>query len=155
MNTKAKPVVIARLTAVRSVGVRTIIEIHADATFSSFYNYFTQDGKRTSTKKQVRSANRNEGLRPYDRAYRLQPGLEAIAEQFKTMPHFTNISVRILKRREYRRLINAAPDALGLTQVQSQLDARWLTRRAGALPIYIPSNFMTIEKRMNILTGRG
>src|SRR6185436_626734 len=105
-GTKAKRVVVARLTVIREVGVRTIVELYEDATFSSFYQFFTQDGARRSTKKYIRSANRNEGLSPWYRAYRMKPGLAAVAEHFKTMPNITSVKVRIIKRRAYKKLLN-------------------------------------------------
>ncbi len=105
--------VIARLTAVRALGVRTIIEVHADATFQKFYHVFTQEGRRWRTKKEVRTASRNEWITPAYAAYRITPGLERIAERFATMPQFTSIKIRIIKKRAYKRLINLSADQLG------------------------------------------
>jgi hypothetical protein len=116
-----KPIVVARLTATRAVGCKTIIEVCEDATFNSFYRFFTQQGNRRSTKKLVRTANRNEGLRPYFQAYRMTPGLEKLAEFWRNHPGVTAVTVRIIKRRAYKRLITARPDELGLTKTSVQL----------------------------------
>jgi len=154
MNKTGKQVV-ARMTIIREVGVRTIVEVYSDATFSNFYSFFTQDGARRSTKKLIRCANRNEGLRPWYRAYRMQPGLAAIAEHFKTMPNITNVKIRIIRKRIYRKLLDAAPDA-SLVRVHSQADPRLVPgRRIAAYPVQLPQGYTTIAKRMSILTGRG
>lgn len=110
--------VIARMTVTRSLGNLTIIEVREDATFSSFYQVYTQTGKRRSTKRLVRTANRNEGLQPYFQAYRMQPGLEKIAEYWQKRPNVTSVKVRIIKKRLYRKLISARPDELGLVKTK-------------------------------------
>lgn len=112
----AKPIVVARLTVVREVGNRTIIEVNEDATFSSFYHISTQVGQRRSTKRLVRVANRNEGIQPYYRAHLVQPGLKGLAEHWQKMPGVVSVKIRIIKGKAYRRLINATPDKLGLTR---------------------------------------
>jgi len=120
MNTTIKPVVVARLTITRANGKRTIIEIHQGATFHKFYNFFTQDGARRSTKRQLRTASRNEYL-PVINAHLHQPGLDVIEKQLKGVLAQTNPVVktilRIIKKRAYKKLLNASPDALGLTRV--------------------------------------
>jgi hypothetical protein len=156
MNKTGKQVV-ARMTVIREVGVRTIIEIHEDATYSSFYQFFTQIGARRSTKKFIRCANRNEGLRPWYRAWRMEPGLAAIAEHFKTMPNVTSVKIRIIRRRSYRKLLAAAPDALGMARarVASRIDPRLSPTRVLSYPVHIPQGYTTIKKRMDIILGRG
>ena len=116
--------VVARLTVRRALGCRTIIEVHEDATFSSFYRVFTQEGNRRSTKRAIRTGSRNEGLPPYQ-AHRTTPGLERLADRWRQHPGVTAVTVRIIKRRAYKRLITAGPDELGLTKMSP-------------LPIYHP-----------------
>jgi len=115
-QSEQKPVVVARMTVIREVGNRTIIEVCDDATFSSFYKIYTQNGNRRSTKKHVRTANRNEGIQPYYRAHLVQPGLKGLAEHWQKMPGVVSVKVRIIKGKAYRRLITASPDQLGLTR---------------------------------------
>lgn len=147
--------VIARLTVEREVGVKTIIEVHEDATFQDFYRFYTQDGRRHSTKKQVRAANRNEGLRPYTEAHRMTPGLEILAERFSMMPHVAKVSTRIMRKRAYRKLLAAAPDELGplaRTSVRLPESRHW--EREQGIPFVVPSTFTTMKKRFEIMTGR-
>ena len=73
--------VLARLTVTRQDDSKVIIEVHADATFHSFYQFFTQQGSKRSTKKWTRSASRNEGLHPVN-AHLQVPGLEILALRF-------------------------------------------------------------------------
>lgn len=113
-----KSKVVARLTVIRVDNTRLIIEVHCDSTFSSFYHYYTQVGLRRSTKTQIRVANRNEGLTPHYRAYRMTPRLEVIGKKLSAAG--AQVKIRIIRKREYRRLINAAPDVLGL--VHAPLD---------------------------------
>jgi hypothetical protein len=110
----ARPDVIARLTLHRADSTRIIVEVHADATFTSFYHIFAQQGNRRSTKRRVRTAGRNEGM-----------NLEAIAIAWKMRESpnnpVTDINIRLIRRRVYRRLVGARPDELGLTQCRSRL----------------------------------
>jgi hypothetical protein len=129
--------------------------VYSDASFHSFFQFFTQEGARRSTKKLVRSANRNEGLAPWHRAYRMTPGLEVIAEHLRGMKQFTSVTVRIIRRRAYRQLLTAAPDVLGLTSAKRLPDPRLMPRTAFGIPVHIPEDYLTIKKRMSILTGRG
>lgn len=111
-----KPIVVARLTITRAVGCRTIIEVCEDATFNAFYRIHTQDGNRRSTKRLVRTSNRNEGISSWMPAHRMTPGLELLAARWTSHPGVTAVTVRILRKRAYKRLISASPDVLGLTK---------------------------------------
>ena len=106
--------VIARLTAERSDGLRIIAEVHEDATFMNFFDWSTQQGRRWSTKKHTRFSSRNDGL-SHINAHRHTPGLEALKTKLEslTLAKFSKITIRILRKRAYQKLINAAPDALG------------------------------------------
>jgi hypothetical protein len=126
-----KPIVVARLTVTRAVGCKTIIEVCADATFNAFYRFHTQQGNRRSTKRLVRTANRNEGLQPYFQAYRMTPGLEKLAEFWRTQPGVTTVTVRIIKRRAYKQLITARPDVLGMTK--TSVRQSWVMCPSGSL----------------------
>lgn len=150
----ARNKVLARLTVEREVGVKSIIEVHADATFREFYRYYTQDGQRRSTKKLVRAANRNEGLRPYYQAYKMTPGLDVIARQFEKMPHVARVNLRIIRKRAYRKALAAAPDELGpLARTTARLPENHHWER-GTAPIFIPSTITPMKKRFEIVTGR-
>ena len=118
---------IARLTVTRANGKRTIVEIHAGATFHKFYSFFTQDGRRRSTKKLLRTASRNEYL-PVINTHRHKPGLDVIEKQLRSLfvqsNPVTESKLRIIKKRAYKHLITAAPDALGLSKIQKT----WIQR---------------------------
>ena len=120
--TPPKPVLVARLTVSRKDGKRTIVEIQADATFHHFYTFYTQDGARRSTKTLLRTANRNAYL-PTVNAHLHKPGLDVIERQLKTLLATTNpvtkVTLRIIKRRAYKKLLMASPDALGLSRVHT------------------------------------
>lgn len=114
--------VAARLTINRADGSRLIIEVHNDSTFSKFFHYFRQTGNRYSTKEFIHAKSRNEGLR-YINAQQQTPGLEVLADRItssnkvfygrdgraKERNPVTSMKLRIIRKREYRKLLNAAP----------------------------------------------
>ena len=116
--------VIARMTVTREVGATMIIEIQDDATFHTFYRIYSQQGKRRSTKTQVRTANRNEGLSPWYAAYRMEPGLNVLAENWKKHPGVKSVKVRIIRKKIYRNLCTVAADQLGITNVNMTLSEK-------------------------------
>ena len=134
--------VVARLTVTRALGAVTVIEVHEGATFSEFYRFFTQDGRRRSTKRLVRKANRNEGLAPWG-AHLQQPGLEVLAEAWRKMKNVDQVRIRIIQKRAYRRLISANPSELGQVKVAARFapEPAYLATPAGAL------QFRQVEKR--------
>lgn len=112
----SKNTLVARLTIRWEVGVDTLIEVHSLATFHAFYHFFSQQGRKTSTRKFVRTASRNEGILSY--SAHLRPGLEMLALQWARLPHVKSVSVRIYKKRLYKKLIEANPSALGMSIVR-------------------------------------
>lgn len=120
----SKTIVIARLTVTRKDDHRTIVEIHADATFSRFYRFHQQQGLRRSTKRFIRSASRNESL-PVINAHLYQPGLDVIARKleslFKQSNPVVSVKIRIIKKRLYKKMINASPEQLGLVKVNGTI----------------------------------
>ena len=114
-----KPMVVARLTVTRAVGALTIIEVREDATFHEFYSFYTQTGRRRSTKRLVRTADRNEGLKPY--SGQTTTGLEAVAAHWLSMPGVISAKIRIIRKREYVRLLNAVPEKLNVKTLHLNL----------------------------------
>ena len=104
-----KPDVIARLTVTRANNEKVIVEVNENATFSNFYIFFKQTGKRWSTKAHIRTSNRNDA-----------PGLESLAQKLSLCQSpsnpITNTRIKIYRKRAYRRLLSLRPDELGLTQ---------------------------------------
>lgn len=107
-----KPTVIARLTVRRANHRRTIVEIHADASFHSFYRFYVQEGNRRSTKQPLRTASRNEGL------FLGNCGLGAIEEKLHIYQSRSNpivsSTLRIFKKRAYKHLLKVSPDQIGV-----------------------------------------
>ena len=108
--------VVARLTITRANNQKVIIEVHSDATFSKFYTYYRQTGNRRSTKEFIHTRSRNEGLRHIN-AQQQTPGLEVLADRavnkvfysYAAQNPVTSMKLRIIKKRLYRKLLNAAP----------------------------------------------
>lgn len=121
--------VVAQLTINRANNIKLIIEVHKDANFSNFYRYYRQTGNRWSTKEFIHTKSRNEGLN-YINAHRQTPGLEVLAEritssnkvfygrdgQAKERNPITSMKLRIIRKREYRRLLNAAPTGMPIVR---------------------------------------
>ena len=149
--------VVARLTITRKNGRVMIVEVQADATFHTFYRFYTQDARRRSTKTPLRTASRNEYL-PVINSHLYQPGLAVIEKQLRTVCAQSNPIVtskmRIVKKRAYEKLINAAPDALGLVKVTRQIDPRLMPKPVLRYPVHIPEGHTTITKKWSILLGK-
>jgi len=143
---------VARLTVTREVGNVTIIEVCERASFHSFYWIFTRTGRRHSTKTPVRTASRNEGLRPYSQAYRMQPGLEVLAENWKKQPGIKAVTLRIIRKRIYKQLVTCAPDVLGLTKVHVGFKAE--RPKPAISPFVLPKGYTPIKRRFEILTSK-
>lgn len=113
-----KPAVVARLTVQRANGVRLIVEVDESSTFNAFYRIYTQIGARRSTKQFLHNQSRGMGLSPI--GYH-QAGLESVLASIEKYADpanpITKKTIRILKRKLYKRLIQARPDQLGLTQM--------------------------------------
>lgn len=123
-----KPIVIARLTAFRKNGNRTIVEVRADSTFASFYHFSVQQGNRRSTRQSLRSGCRTEGS-----GFGLA-GLDAIAQKLSIYSAQSNpviqIKLQIFKKRLYKRLLSVAPDQLGLTVSNCHIPMERLSGRS-------------------------
>lgn len=148
-----KPAILARLTIERKNGARILVEIQSDATFIEFYRLYRQDGRKRSTKALIRTASRNEGLQVIN-AHLHEPGLEKVAVKLSMFQQESNPVVRqtlrIIRKRAYRKLLHMAPDALGLTKVSTTFP----TFRAMPIPVRIPSTFTPIQKKWSILSSR-
>lgn len=135
--------VIARLTVTRTNGRKTIVEIHVDARFHNFYRFYQQVGNKRSTKRLTRSASRNEGLNIIN-AHLQKPGLDVIEQRLRSFQSQTNpvirVTLRIIKKQAYRKLINARPDELGLTKLTAT------DLNSSRRPIPVTLSFRLVEK---------
>jgi hypothetical protein len=127
-----------------------IIEVNADATYSAFYQFYTQDGSRLSTKKHIRTANRNTGL-PSLNAHLYEPGLEVLRKNLMgddpMSSQFVSIKVRIIKKKAYRSLITCAPDVLGMARAGTVEDKLSASRR---IPVYLPVGYVNPVRRREL-----
>ena len=140
-HSKGKSDIVARLTVTRKNGWKTIVTVASDATLHSFYKFHRQYGAKRSTRELFRTAPRSEGtilIGTRDRSQK--PGLELILNrlmnyQGKLNP-IVSTKLRIIKKRAYRKLINARPDALGMVKTTVNIPMEsW--RSARAIPVQI------------------
>lgn len=117
---KDKNKVVARMTIIKTGDRRVIVEVWNNATFTDFYHFFIQFGNRRSTKQATRTVNRNEGLVSLN-AFMQQPGLDKVARQAERWSRdIVEIKTRIIRKRAYRQLLEAAPDELGMVKSHAQ-----------------------------------
>lgn len=140
-NKSVKADVVARLTVTRQNGWKTIVEISSDATLHSFYRYFRQYGNRRSTREPVRTAGRAEGCLSFLKHLQ-KPGLELILKRLEAWQGESNpivsTKLRIIKKRAYRKLINARPDELGMVKSRVNIpEPAWRSERP--IPVQTPA----------------
>ena len=155
MKESKSKTVLARMTITRrGSSKRTIIEVHSDASFNKFYTWYSQEGRKH--KRFIMTSHRGDGIMPYYRQAFEAPGLEVLAESLPTrIRDFENAQIKIFKKREYKRLLNCAADQLGgglpkAANTQALVD-RFRSRRG--IPVSMPANYLTLQKRMDIITG--
>ena len=133
-----KSPVLARLTITRQDDSRVIVEVSADATFHHFYAFYSQQGRRRSTRTFKRWGSRNEHLHPVNCHLQI-PGLEMIALHFlhhKFGSPIRSTRIRYFSKKAYRQLVRMAPDALGLTKVKVLFDERPIRVQLRRAPTY-------------------
>ncbi len=122
IHTRQNGAVVARLTVARANGMRTIVEVRSDATFHDFYCFYRQLGGRRSTKTLLRVACRNEGL-PVVNSHLYSAGLDVIASRLEMVAAVSNPvtkkTLRVIRRKQYQRLIGASPASLGMTSTRT------------------------------------
>lgn len=153
-NKKQK--VVARMTITFKGSAKSmIVEVHDNSTFSDFYRFYSQVGRKR--KQLMRTANRNEGITPHHTASRVKPGLEVLAERMPTyMKNINSVHIKVFKKRVYNRMLNCAPDQLGALPKNDLRIAHWsdvVRGRNRGIPVRLPTEYLTFQKRMNILTG--
>jgi hypothetical protein len=150
--------VVARLTITRKgSSKKTIIEVHENASFTQFYKWFTQEGRRR--KRFMRTSNRNEGIRVHCRAPYETPGLHRVAESLASFQKdIESVNIKVLSKRKYNQLLNCAPDQLsGKLPVNNQRIKHWSQvvgrRPQPSIRVQFPTGRLTLQQRMDILTG--
>ncbi len=138
--------VIARMTITkRSSTNKIIVEVRSDANFNKFYSWFSQEGRKR--KKLQRTSQRNDGL--YFARGQGRPGLDVLAaHQMSFNKDIDKVTIKVFKKRAYEKMLTCRPDELGALPAAST--AR-IVRPAA--PLFLPSTYTTLQKRMDILTG--
>jgi hypothetical protein len=154
MKQKRRNTLVARLTLQKPNNQKLIVEVHEGADFHRFYQWFSKDGRKR--KVALRTSNRNDGITLHWRAPFEPVGLEAVAARTvawnKTI---TGVTIKIFKKRAYQRMTTCAPDELGPLPTMRTRGRDHLPRwsRGEGIPVRLPSNYLPLQKRMDILTG--
>lgn len=111
-NQTPKPSVIARLSIEYKSGRREAIEIQAGATFHAFYSCYLYTSKR---KKVIQSTqNRNYHNNPAYASAGLVGVEKIVRSSWKAQQDpVTSTSIKIYKKRLYKKMLTCAPDQLG------------------------------------------
>lgn len=142
--------VVARLTAIREDRSRLIVEVSTDSTYSKFYKSFTQQGTKRSSKKLVRTSNRNMCI-PHLNAHLHQPGLEAVKDFLEKKGGYVSVKVRVVKKRIYKHLITCAPDVLGgMARSKETFSHERHWERGNAIPIQLPKEYVSPLRRREL-----
>lgn len=146
-----KPQVVARLTLAQQNNVKLIVEVNEGATFHQFYHWYRQEGRKR--KIFLRTSNRNDGIKSHWRGAFEMPGLDVLAARVTSFDKtVTGVTLKVLRKRKYNTLLTSTPDALGDGLPTGDRAAAILEARKG-IPVHLPSNYLTLQKRMDILTG--
>ena len=131
------------------------IEIREGNRFSNFYYTYTAVGRgrhrvvTPGTSRHRGFANSLEGV-----IEKIVKAIKAHAQQNKTELQ-VHTTIRVYRKRLYRKLLNMRPDELGLTHVAYQPDPR-LMRAELTTPQNnrLPVTYATLAKRWQIITNR-
>jgi hypothetical protein len=146
-----KPQVVARLTLTQPKNVKLIVEVPEDASFHNFYHWYRQEGRKR--KVFLRTSSRNDGFGPHWRAPFEMPGLDVVAARVTGFnKSVTGVTIKILRKRKYNALLTCAPDELGNGLPQAAQTQQIIEASKG-IPVQMPANYLTLQKRMDILTG--
>lgn len=143
-----KGTVVARLTMLKKDGSKLIVDVKEDASFHEFYRWHRQVGRKR--KVFLRTSSRNDGITPYWRAGFDMPGLDVVAARTTSfMKDVTSATVKVLRKRKYQALLTCPPNELagGLPKYESKPIVKV------RLPDRLPVGYLTLQKRMDILTG--
>lgn len=146
---KQKNTVVARMTLTRTNGIKTIVEIHENASFMNFYTWYRQEGRKVL----LRTSNRNDGVAAHWRAPFQEKGLDVLAARTtQIMKDVTGVTIKILKKRKYQQMITCTPDQLAGSLPTAPKIAEIIDRSKG-IPVSIPAGYLSLQKRMDIITG--
>lgn len=151
-ETKArKPQVVARLTLAQPKNVKLIVEVPEGASFHQFYHWYRQEGRKR--KVFLRTSNRNDGIKHQLRGAFEMPGLDVLAARVTSFnKSVTGVTLKVLRKRKYNALLTCAPDELG-TGLPAAARTMEIIEASKGIPVQFPADYLTLQKRMDILTG--
>lgn len=143
--------VIARMTVTKADGKKLIVEVHDDATEQAFYRWYSQDGRKR--KEFIRTSHRTDGADRVAQVLRSTPGLDLLVARMKTYMQITDVKIRIILKRAYKRMTTCSADKLGLTKCAP---AENKGGERPAKPLYTVPNFIVhTRERERKLIGLG
>lgn len=146
-----KPQVVARLTISQPNNVKLIVEVTESANFHQFYHWYRQEGRKR--KIFLRTSSRNDGIKRHWRGAFEIPGLDVLAARVTSFNKtVTGVTLKVLRKRKYNALLTCPPDDLGDGLPTAANTVAILEARKG-IPVQLPANYLTLQKRMDILTG--
>lgn len=145
-----KNTVVARLIMTKPNNSKIIVEVLEGAGFTNFYTWYRQEGRKR--KVLLRTSNRNDGISPHWRAPFVSKGLDVLAARsVQFMKDVTGVTIKILKKRRYAFMTTCSPDQLGALPQAARTSE--ILAAAKGIPVSIPAGYLTLQQRMDILTG--
>ena len=158
LDLKRRVIVLARLTASKTDGSKSIIEVHKDSTFHEFYFWYNQIGN--SRKVFLRTSSRIEGIYPHYTAAKTGAGLHLIFIRLQGTKRYNDILIKVFKKKIYRKMVHCAPDDPILGEFPKSSESffdptlyPW-ERPIGAGAALPYASYTTLQKRMDILTRK-
>ncbi len=145
------PVVARMIVTFHGSAKKVIVEVHSDATFNKFYTWYSQVGRKNKSK--IMTSHRGYGVETHWRQAFVTPGLELVSARYTSgRKDVKDVQVKIFRKREYNQLLTCAPDLLG-AGLPKAADTAALIEQAKGIPVRLPVDYLTLQKRMDIMTG--
>ena len=133
----SKSKVIARMTVTKADGKKLIVEVHDDATEHAFYRWYSQEGRKR--KVFIRTSHRTDGADRVAQVLRSTAGLDLLSARMKTYMQITDVKIRILSKRAYKRMTTCSADQLG--DLPKCAPAEYKPGERHAKPLYTVTTF--------------
>lgn len=149
--------VAARLTLTHRNGAQTIVEVHADASYTAFYRWY-QRGAREHAKHLTRTALRNDAADLAQIEQRMRAHFDRLARGSVIWLPWQVVESKliVLDGGLYKKLLKALPGELpgggpARVVVPEYLKRENVTHRRTHIPV---SGYTTLQRRMDIMTGK-
>jgi len=150
----SKSKVIARMTVTKADGKKLIVEVHDDATEHAFYRWYSQEGRKR--KVFIRTSHRTDGADRVAQVLRSTAGLDLLSARMKTYMQITDVKIRIILKRAYKRMTTCSADQLG--DLPKCAPAEYKPGERPAKPLYPAPTFVVHtrerERRLIGLSAR-